>query len=502
MKKFLQAFFIAVLGGASALTLNHYFQPQAPVVAANNDIRNPYPVKLANYNGVPSGTGQVDFRDAAEQTVHAVVHVKTKFTTQATSNPFYDDPFNNWFFGTPRFEMPPQTQMASGSGVIISNDGYIVTNNHVVKQADEIQVTLNDKRNFTAKVIGTDPSTDLALLKIDATNLPFINYGNSDEVKVGEWVLAVGNPFNLTSTVTAGIVSAKARNINIIGNDPASGQSAIESFIQTDAAVNPGNSGGALVNTQGNLVGINTAIASSTGSFSGYSFAIPVNIVRKVVADLLQYGTVQRGFLGVSLRELDADLAKEKSITQIKGVYVDAAVDGSAAKDAGIQSGDIITKVGDEDVSSVPELQEQVNKFRPGDKVILTLQRGGKESTVTAVLKNKNGEAKLVEKETTADVSATTASGTDITALGASFANVSAAEMKRLGIDSGLKISKLDAGKLRNAGIREGFIITAVDKNKVSTAAELKKTLENKKGGIMIEGVYSNGMHAYYAFGM
>ncbi len=480
MKKILSVFAIAALGGASALGLNHLFvKPNTSVVA------NAQPVHFANYS---SSGGPVDFREAAEATVPGVVHVMTKFTTQQT----YYDPFQGFFGGGNGIQVVPQQQQASGSGVIISSDGYIVTNYHVVENADEVSVTLNDKRTYDAKVIGTDPNTDLAVIKIEEKNLPFISYGNSDDVKVGEWVLAVGNPFNLTSTVTAGIVSAKARNINLISSN-GSGSGAVESFIQTDAAVNPGNSGGALVNTSGQLIGINSAIASSTGTFSGYSFAIPVNLVQKIVADLMEYGTVQRGYLGVNIKDVDADLVKEKNLDKLQGVYVESVIDGGSASDGGLEAGDVITKVGDVEVNNVPELQEQINRFRPGDKVVITYTRGSKEKSTTIVLKNKDNTDSLIKKDDKADEAQT---------LGATFETIAPEDMKRLNITNGLRVSKLDAGKLRNAGIREGFIITTVDKNPVSTPDELKQVLDNKKGGILIEGVYPNGSRAYYAFGM
>lgn len=481
MKKILSVFAIAVMGGASALGLNHlFFQPNIAAASANSA-----PVHFTNLS---ASSGAVDFRDAAGLTVPAVVHVMTKFTTQQT----YYDPFQGFFGGGNGIQVVPQQQQASGSGVIISSDGYIVTNYHVVENADNVSVTLNDKRTYDAKVIGTDPNTDLAVIKIDEKNLPFISYGNSDDVKVGEWVLAVGNPFNLTSTVTAGIVSAKARNINLISSN-GSGSGAVESFIQTDAAVNPGNSGGALVNTAGQLIGINSAIASSTGTFSGYSFAIPVNLVRKVVADLMEFGTVERGYLGVNIKDVDAALVKEKNLDKLKGVYVENVIDGGSAAEAGIDAGDVITKVGDVEVNNVPELQEQINRFRPGDKVTITYSRGSKERIANVILKNKDNNVSLIKKDDKTDEAQT---------LGATFETVAAEDLKRLNITNGLRVSKLEAGKLRNAGIREGFIITTVDKKAVSTPDELKEVLDNKKGGILIEGVYPNGSRAYYAFGM
>lgn len=293
-----------------------------------------------------------------------MVHVKTTFQT-STRN-YSTDPFFDFFFGRPERSYPqqPQERVGTGSGVIISEDGYIITNNHVVQKSTNVEVTLNDKRSFPATVIGTDPSTDIALLKIDAKNLPVIPFGNSDALKIGEWVLAVGNPFNLTSTVTAGIVSAKARNINILDADMK-----IELFIQTDAAVNPGNSGGALVNTRGELVGINTAIASQTGSYTGYSFAVPISIASKVVADLKEFGVVQRAVLGVEIRDINDEFAKEKKLTLLNGAYVVNVVENSSAQDAGIEPGDIITNINGTKVKSVAQLQEQIGRYRPGIKL-------------------------------------------------------------------------------------------------------------------------------------
>ena len=371
--------------------------------------------------------------------------------------------------------------------MIISEDGYIVTNNHVVDEAKKVEVTLDDNRNYTAKVIGTDPSTDLALLKIEQKGLPYLSYGNSDNVRVGEWVLAVGNPFNLTSTVTAGIVSAKARNIHILPDQ----KFPIESFIQTDAAVNPGNSGGALVNTNGELVGVNAAIASNTGSYAGYSFAIPVNIVKKVVDDLLEFGNVQRGFIGISIRDIDADFAKDKDLKNYNGVYVNGLTPGGAASDAGIKEGDIITKINSAPIKTSPELQEQVGLYRPGDKINVTLLRDEKEKLVTVTLRNKEGNTRVIKNETEV-----------VNTLGASLETIGSSEKSKLGIETGVKIKDIGTGKLRSAGIKEGFIITRIDNKDVDSASDVIAYLQNKRGGVLIEGVYPNGMRAYYGFGM
>lgn len=473
-------FAIVLIAGASGLAGAYFFDQSSKSsvsISEKNAIAS-LPVKLVNMPA--GGEGDLpDFVKAADATVHAVVHVKVYGSQQVY------DPFQG-FFG---FQNPQRQQTeGSGSGVIITEDGYIVTNNHVVAESDKVEVTLNDNRNFTAKVIGTDPSTDLALLKIDEKGLPFITYGNSDEVKVGEWVLAVGNPFNLTSTVTAGIVSAKARNIGILPD-----QYKIESFIQTDAAVNPGNSGGALVNTKGELIGINSAIASTTGSYTGYSFAIPVNLVRKVMDDLVEFGSVQRGFIGVSIRDIDSKLAQEKGLKEVKGVYVAGLSAGGAASQAGLQEGDIITRVGEINVNSVPQLQEQIGHFRPGDKINVTALRNGSEKLFSVVLRNKDGGTALVKQSPSAE---------SVNLLGATFNEISGTEKSNLGISGGVKVGKLNPGKLRSAGIREGFIITSVDRKPIRSAADLENALKDRQGGVLIEGVYPNGMKGYYGFGM
>ena len=336
------------------------------------------PISMASYSGqaAPQGIAPVDFTQAAERSVEAVVHVKTKYYRQQQ----YVDPFYQFFFGRPKQSQQPSA-MASGSGVILSNDGYIVTNNHVIEDANEIEVVLNDKRTFAAQLIGTDPNTDLALLKIEATNLPTIEIGNSDDLRVGEWVLAVGNPFNLTSTVTAGIVSAKARSINILNSDMK-----IESFIQTDAAVNPGNSGGALVNTRGQLVGINTAIASQTGSYAGYAFAIPTAIMQKVVADLRQYGTVQRALLGIRMLDITQQVKDQLSLESMEGVYVGEVISGSAADKAGMKAGDVIVQVDGRPINASSQLQEQIGRKNPGDQITILVRRGHRSVSLQVTL--------------------------------------------------------------------------------------------------------------------
>lgn len=430
-------------------------------------------------NGGPED--RIDFKYASQTTVNAVVHITT--TYEASS---YKDPFYEYFYG------PQGPMKATGSGVIMSSDGYIVTNNHVVEKGSKVEVTLNDKRSYVAKVIGLDPATDLALLKIEETNLPAIELGNSDNVEVGEWVLAVGNPFNLTSTVTAGIVSAKARSINLLRADLDKEIFPIESFIQTDAAVNPGNSGGALVNSKGELVGINTAIASRTGSYAGYSFAVPVNIMKKVTKDLMEYGIVQRAFLGVNIKDIDQKLAKDLDLKEISGVYIARVIEGGAAKEAGLQVGDIVTKIGTVSVNNVPELQEQVGRFRPGDKVAVSIKRDGKEKVINMTLKNKDGNTDIAEKP----------DSETLENLGVTFEETSSQERKALNIDCGVKVKKLTAGKLRVRGIKEGFIITKVDHEEVCSPEQLVKILEKKKGGVLVEGVYPNGQAQYFGLGL
>jgi len=489
MKKVISSLFVGALGGALALAGNYYFNQQHTSQVTNY---NPYaaPVQLTNYSSLTAAANAPDFVASAEKSVNSVVHIKT--IVEQRNNLAYD-PFQDWLFGGRQRQ--PNMMQGSGSGVIISQDGYIVTNNHVVSDATKIEVVLNDKRTYVAEVIGTDPNTDLALLKVKEKDLPFINYGNSDDVKVGEWVLAVGNPFNLNSTVTAGIVSAKGRNINILEHNAQGGNLApIESFIQTDAAVNPGNSGGALVNPNGELVGINTAIASNNGSYQGYSFAIPVNIVKKVVSDLIEYGTVQRAFIGLSIQDIDAKFAEEKRIKQLKGVYINGLTQNGAGEEAGIKIGDIVTKIENVAVKSTSELLEQVGKFRPSDKINVTVVRDEKEIIIPVVLKNKENSLGIIKKPEVYR--------TAVNSLGAEFEELNQEDLAKYNITSGVKISKLQAGKLANAGIKEGFIITSVDKKKISNLKDIQSMLENKSGGVLIEGVYPNGMRAYYGFGL
>lgn len=444
------------------------------------------PASYANFKNA-SRAGDTDFTVAAELTVNAVVHVKVKSEVMQ-SRGFSGDPFFEYFFGPQFRQQQPQIREGAGSGVIISSDGYIVTNNHVIDNSKEIEVVLNDKRSFTAKVVGSDPNTDIALLKIEEKDLPFIIFGNSDSLKVGEWVLAVGNPFNLTSTVTAGIVSAKARNINILNASMK-----IESFIQTDAAVNPGNSGGALVNTRGELVGINTAIASQTGSFAGYSFAVPSSIVQKVVSDIRQYGVVQRAILGVEIRDINGELAKEKNIKILDGVYVANVVENSAAEKAGVKSGDIITNVNGVAVKSVAQLQEQVGRYRPGDKIFIEILRDNKKQKLNVELKNRQGNTDLVSSDINVDL------------LGATFKEADSKTKEKFGVDYGVEVRSVSKGKFSSAGIKSGYIILKINNIKMSNEKDIETAMKavmdnaDQNKVLWITGFYPNGKTAYYA---
>ncbi len=477
MKKIVALFLVALAGGAMALGLFFLLEKKAP---AYSDIPVTVPVRQANFS-TSAPMNIPDFEAAAELTVHAVVHIKTQFQRKSM---VYDDFFEffNLRRGTPREQLFPYEAM--GSGVIISPDGYIVTNNHVVQDANEITVTLNDRRAYNAKIVGSDPSTDIALIKIDQGNLPFLSYGNSDDVKIGEWVLAVGNPFNLTSTVTAGIVSAKARNINILGS-----QGAIESFIQTDAAVNPGNSGGALVNTRGELIGINAAIASGTGYYQGYSFAIPANIAHKVVDDFLKYGKIQRAYFGIYYREIDDQMAKEKGLESPQGIYIEELVEGGSAAKGGLLKGDIILQLGPSTINRKSELTEFMGQHSPGDNVLVKVLRNGKVEDVSVTLQSEEATQAVVKDD-------------KVIIHGATFEPLAETEKNRFGVDYGYQITRLNNGKLRDAGIREGFILLGIDREPVRSPSALKNALSGRSGGVLLEGIYPNGLKAYYGIGL
>lgn len=441
-----------------------------------------------------------DFTEAAESAVNGVVSIKSYSTARPRQSygGFSGDPFFDFFFGSPRQQQPRQQQgegqeqpRGLGSGVILSQDGYIVTNNHVIEGADRLEVTLNDNSTYNARVIGTDPVTDVALIKIPAEGLHVIPMGNSDDLRIGQWVLAVGNPFGFTSTVTAGIVSAKARGMG--GNAQRRGSMGIESYIQTDAAVNPGNSGGALVNTAGELVGINTAIYSETGSYVGYSFAIPTSIVSKVVTDLKEYGSVQRAILGISFLELTPQLAKEKGVTAVNdGIYVAEVSDRSAAMEAGIKEGDVITGINGAAVHNTAQLQGEISKYSPGDKISVEYIRDNKKHTASVTFRNAQGTTSVTK-------------ASDFSALGCALKELSAEKKREMQLSSGVEVTGLTAGKFRDAGIKNGFVIIDINNARVRTPDDVEEIYDAimKSGDsdkvMFITGIYPTGRKVYYA---
>lgn len=446
-----------------------------------------------------SVTPPTDFTHAAESTINGVVSIKNYANRTNNSRGMQGygyDPLYEFFFGTPRQQQPRQQQEPQemerglGSGVIISSDGYIVTNNHVIDGADRLEVTLNDNSTYNAQVVGTDPSTDVALLKIEAEGLPVIPVGDSDALKVGEWVLAVGNPFGFTSTVTTGIVSAKARSV---GASSRGGQMGIESYIQTDAAVNPGNSGGALVNVRGELVGINTAIYSQTGNYVGYSFAVPTAIVTKVVTDIKQYGTVQRAVLGVIFRELTPQLAKENDITAVNdGILVDEVVERSAAMDAGLKKGDVIIAINEAPTHNTAQLQGEISKYRPGDRITVKYVRDNKKASADVILQNSQGDTKLTKAK-------------DHTILGAAFAKLTDEQRRDLRLNGGVRVSGLTNGKFKEAGIKEGFVIISINNNRIQSPSDIEEIYRNIMRSdvsdkvMFITGIYPTGKKEFYA---
>ena len=423
--------------------------------------------------------GQVDFKYAAEQTIHAVVHVHTKAMTGGQA----DNPVMEWFYGD-RYNKQREVN-GYGSGVIISDDGYIITNNHVIADAESVEVTLNDKRTFTAKIIGRDPGSDIALLKISATNLSVIKYGDSDQLKLGEWVLAVGNPFNLTSTVTAGIVSAKGRALGLNEGDYK-----IESFIQTDAALNMGNSGGALVDTKGLLVGITSAIISPNGGYAGNSFAIPVSIVKKVVDDLKEFGEVQRALIGVEITDVDSKIADKQKLGEVRGALITRIVPDGSAEAAGLKVDDVIVGFDGQDVGSVAELQEKVGRHRPGDKGSVAYLRNGKESSVQVVLKNKVGNTSVVTAE----------SGSEEVS-GARLATLGSSDMRDLKVENGVKIMELNDGRFKDMGMKRGYVILNINGKKVKSPLDVRQYSDNGRTIKSIGGIQSDGTIFSYQFG-
>jgi Do/DeqQ family serine protease len=495
MKNWFQTLTAAVIGGV--ITIGSYklagFDKKEVVLQQSS------PAVLTDYRSEPLGTANVpfDFTIPAAKTTPAVVNITAKVIPVAQNRDRNQRRFNFPFdlFGDIPFnedEIFNRPQEGIGSGVIISQDGFIITNNHVIENADEIIVTLFDKRAYKAKVVGTDPSTDIAVIKIDEKGLSTVPFADSDQVQVGQWVMAVGNPFNLTSTVTAGIVSAKGRNISLLRTRD---NAAIESFIQTDAAVNPGNSGGALVNLNGELVGINTAIASRTGSYAGYSFAVPSNLARKVAEDLIKYGTVQRAFLGIMITDVDSKKAKELNLPAniTEGVHVDSIIPNGSADAAGLRRGDVIVKVDGNAIKSVPELQESIGRKRPGESVTLQIYRSGSPREIKLTLKSRDGSTTVVKKTSTV-----------LDKLGIEVEPASAAELKKINASGGLKVVKINRGRImRDTKMREGFIITKVGGKAVRTVQDLNEMLSNNTGGVMIEGYYpdSEGKH-YFAIGL
>jgi serine protease Do len=513
MKRIGLTLLTAVVGGAMALGTYKLVEQK---YADNMSLDEKQEVYFTNNKMAPaimSSAGQLDFTQAAAAVTPAVVFIRTTYNPSSgmSSEQSQAQRLMEEFFGQRGGgSRQAQPQMASGSGVIISPDGYIVTNNHVVAKADKIDITLNDHRQFKAKVIGTDPNTDLALIKIEGTNLPVVKMGNSDDVRVGEWVLAVGNPFNLTSTVTAGIVSAKGRGIGILGRgegedeeqnaNPFGGRmrrqqqpearvsKGIESFIQTDAAINPGNSGGALVNTAGELIGINSAIASHTGSYEGYGFAIPMNLARKVLNDIQKYGAVKRGYIGVSFRELNPDAAEQLNIKPNTGLYVNEVLKGSGGEAAGLLKGDVISKVEGKPVFESSDLQERVGRLQPGDKIKVTVLRDGAEKNFTITLKADAEETrKVASSKSTAEL---------YNKLGASFIPLSSAEKAQLRVTSGVKVTQVRSGGMfAELEMSVGSVITSINKQPINSVEDIDKAMSNIKDGMLtIVGRDSDGM--------
>jgi len=448
MKNIASMILISALGGA--ITLGTYVlffdKPQIQIEKKVDAGLNTIP---ANYsNAMYTSAENTDFTVAAEKTLNAVVHVKnTMYKT-------VKDPFAEYFYGE-GYGTRQYSQIGTGSGVIISADGYIVTNNHVIKNATDIEVTLNNKKIYKARLIGADPTNDIALLKIDSKNLSYITLGDSDNVKVGEWVLAVGNPYNLTSTVTAGIISAKGRDLDGTNN--------IDSFLQTDAAVNAGNSGGALVNIHGELIGINTAISSMTGSFIGYSFAIPSNIAKKVIEDLMEFGNVQKAILGINGVELDSELADKLNIENTSGFYISNVVEKSGAQKAGLKANDVVVKLDNVKIATFADLNGYISTKRPSDVVNVSFLRNGKlyQADVT-----------LIKYETT-----------NISALGLGLENLTSAELKKLNITNGVRITEITNKELASYGVKKGYVITSIDDNKVYTIDDVNNMIANKSSG-------------------
>ncbi|MEM7106269.1 MAG: trypsin-like peptidase domain-containing protein [Bacteroidota bacterium] len=471
MKKTPFIVLVAVLSSlVTAFVFKYFDGPQQVIVQEKS------PAKYTNFKApsdiesrIVYSSAPTDFSESAKTATPSVVHISAK---KAKGNTFED------LWGRSPVEA------SSGSGVIISSEGYVVTNNHVIEDGNRFEVTLNDRRSFDAELLGVDPSTDLALLKLNTNEkFAYVNFADSDSSNVGEWVLAVGNPFNLNSTVTAGIISAKARNINILDGDYS-----IESFIQTDAAVNPGNSGGALVNTRGELIGINTAIITRSGRYEGYSFAVPSNLVQKVVLDLKEYGVVQRGFLGVLITDVTKEIAEKDDLPNLDGVYISRVNNGSAADEAGLLEGDIITHINGIKVNSTPELQEQVARFRPGNELDVVFLRRGVTKYSKVTLKNKSNTTALINKR---DVKL-------FDQLGAELRDLKPSEVSKIDTDGVMVVSITRGGKIFHTNMEPGFVITKINDKKVKSLEELLNEIEKKQDTVMLEGVYEDYPGEYY----
>jgi len=471
---------LGLAGGLLAVLLAEKVKEEKTLPVIQHEIAGPGMTRSVVHQpqeqGFIGSAGSVDLREAAKKTVPAVVNV----TPVQMGRVYYGNPLDFWFGGGRAQVREEPIDMGIGSGVIITSDGYIITNNHVVEKSDKVMVTLNDQRKFEAKLIGTDPDTDIALLKIEVTGLQPIEYGNSDDVVLGEWVLAVGNPYNLTSTVTAGIISAKARGLG--------GKMSLESFLQTDAAVNPGNSGGALVNARGELIGINTAIQSPTGSYSGYSFAVPVNIARKVVSDLKEFGKVQRAVLGIRMQELTPEIAQKMDLKETSGIYVVEAIRGGAAAKSGVKEGDVIRKMNGYDIVTVPQLTEQLGQYTPGNTIQITLSRDGKEKVVDVVLQNTFGDMMV---------------STDSGILGAKVAPLSKEDQYRYRLNKGVKIQELKNGKLKSAGLAAGYIIVKINDTVIYNEEDLERAIKSAGSeGVFVTAVSPRGRVEYFAFSL
>lgn len=448
MKKIISVVLFSAIGGLLSLGAYKLFIEKPQVVIEKTVVSEPAAVKTNFTSAVTNSMENTDFTIAAEKTLNAVVHVKN------TSYKTVRDPFAEFFYGQGSGSKK-YSQIGTGSGVIISYDGYIITNNHVIRNATEIEVTLNNRKTYNADLIGTDPINDIALLKISADELPYITFGDSDGIKIGEWVLAVGNPYNLTSTVTAGIISAKGRDLD--------GNSSIDSFIQTDAAVNPGNSGGALVNIRGELIGINTAITSRTGSFIGYSFAVPSNIAKKVIEDIMEYGDVQKAILGVRGGELNNKIAENLHIDKTEGFYISEVTENSGAKNAGLKARDIIVKLNDVKISTYADLKGYINSKRPNDVITVTYLRDGVEKKANVVL-TKNEV-------------------TTIQSLGLEIKNLKSNELKKLKISNGVKVIGISNRELIAYGVKEGYVLTAINNQKIYSVDDVNNIISDKDQG-------------------